>query len=415
LLSYAIDTGSRVIPSVHIQLLKKYENNGETIPRVDRATVVLEPDEQDDRITDRYSELIVTGEELSKSQQRDINDICREFHKTLTKQPGLTNLAEFEIETGDSSPIAQRPYNTPAHFRESINKEIDWLLEMGYIRRSTSAWASPIVCVRKPDGSARLCVDFKRLNERTKAVPFYMPRVEEVLEGVGKARFISKMDLAKGYYQLCVHPADQPKTAFVCHKGKYEFTRMPFGVKNAPAVFQQLMNDVLRGEEKFASPYMDDIVVFSDSWEDHICHIKKVLGKLEQAGLTANPSKCHWGGQKVEFLGHQIGNGEMSLPQQRIEALSSYTRPTTKRGLRAFLGAISFYRRYVQRLASQTAILTPLTTKTAPSKLVWTEEGERAFMCIKQMICNCCSLCIPLPKDTFSIVSDASCFTGVER
>jgi len=194
-----------------------------------------------------------------------------------------------------------------------------------------------------------------------------MPRVEEVLEGVGKARYISKMDLAKGYYQLSVRPADQPKTAFVCHKGKFQFTRMPFGVRNAPAVFQQLMNQILREEEQFASPYMDDIVVFSNSWEDHISHIKTVLSRLAEAGLTANPSKCYWGGQTIEFLGHQIGNGEMSLPKHRIAALSSYTRPTTKRGLRAFLGAISFYRRYVKQLASQTATLTPLTAKAAPS------------------------------------------------
>jgi len=155
-----------------------------------------------------------------------------------------------------------------------------------------------MVCVRKPDGSARLCVDFKRLNENTKALPFYMPRVEEVLEGVGKARFISKMDLAKGYYQLKVRPADQPKTAFICHKGKFQFTRMPFGVKNAPAVFQELMNNVLREETEFASPYMDDVVIFSGTWEEHIGHIRRVLEKLKRAGLTTNPSKCYWGGRQ---------------------------------------------------------------------------------------------------------------------
>jgi len=182
---------------------------------------------------------------------------------------------------------------------------------------------------------------------------------------------------------------------------------MSFGVKNAPAVFQELMNEVLREEVDFASPYMDDVVIFSKTWEDHTGHIRKVLGRLEQAGLTANPSKCYWGGKTIEFLGHQVGNGQMALTQHKIQALSSYTRPTTKRGLRAFLGAISFYRRYVKRLATQTAILTPLTAKTAPSKLEWTEEGERDFVCILKMICGCCSLCIPLPSDTFLIVSDA--------
>jgi len=115
----------------------------------------------------------------------------------LTKESGLTDLVEFGIETGDSVPVSQRPYNIPIHFSESIDTEIDWLIGKGYIRKSASAWASPIVCVRKPDGSARLCVDYKKLNAATQPQPFYMPRVEEVLESVGKARFISKMDLAK--------------------------------------------------------------------------------------------------------------------------------------------------------------------------------------------------------------------------
>jgi len=395
-LSYAIDVGDRVIPSVHIQLLKEHRVNEDEILQIDRATVVLEPDQPDDNITDRYAELVVKGGELTDEQRKDISDICKQFDKTLTKEPGLTSIAEFAIETGSNEAISQRPYNTPAHFRESVDQEIDWLLEMGYIERSSSDWASPIVCVRKPDGSARLCVDFKRLNAITKPLPFYMPRVEEVLEGVGKAKFISKMDLAKGYYQLQVCPADRPKTAFVCHRGKFQFNRMPFGVRNAPAVFQELMDQILRNEREFCSPYMDDVVIYSMCWEDHVRHIRRVLERLSEAGLTANPKKCCWGGQSIEFLGHQVGGGMMALPEHRVEALSNYTKPTTKRGLRAFLGAISFYRRYVKRLASQTAVLTPLTAKAAPSRLVWT------------VISSSCAMCIPLPSDTFSIVSDAS-------
>jgi len=146
MLSYAIDVGDRVIPSVHIQLLKKYQNNEEEVVKVDRATVVLDPDQPGDEITDRYSEVIVKGKELSKAQREDIDRICVEFKDTLTKEPGLTLLAEFTIDTGGCDPIAQRPYNTPAHFRESIDREIDWLLEKEYISRSTSAWAFPIVC-----------------------------------------------------------------------------------------------------------------------------------------------------------------------------------------------------------------------------------------------------------------------------
>jgi len=351
-LSYGIDTGDRKIPSVHVSLLKAYERP-EGIAKIGRATSVFDADRKDDDIIDRYAEVKVTGDELDDSQKGDVARIMEEYGDTLTKEPGLTDLAVFRIDTGESKPIYQRPYNTPAHFRDSINKEIDWLLEKDFIRPSESPWASPIVAVRKPDGTARLCVDFKRVNAITTNQPFYMPHVEEVLEGVGNSKYISKLDLSKGYYQVKMCEEDVSKTAFVCHRGRFEFTRMPFGVKNAPACFQELMQGLF-ASDSFCSPYMDDLVIFSDSWEDHVRHIQEVLGKLKCAGLTANPAKCRWGGKSIEFLGHQVGGGRMSLPSHRAEAFREYSKPVTKKGLRSFLGAIGFYRRYVRQLHGDT-------------------------------------------------------------
>ena len=181
--------------------------------------------------------------------------------------------------------------------------------------------------------------------------PFYMPRVEEVLESVGKARFISKIDLTKGYYQVSMATADIPKTTFTCHKGMYEFLRMSFKVKNAPAVFQELMQTIFREDSLYCNPYMDDLVIFSSCWSDHVKHVRKVLMKLREARLTANPAKCRWVGNRMEFLGHLVGEGTMSVPEHRLEALASYSRPVTKKGLRAFLGAVGLYRRYVDLLA----------------------------------------------------------------
>ena len=267
---------------------------------------------------------------------------------------------------------------------------------------------SPMVSVKKPDGTATLCVDFKKINAVTRQQPFFMPRVEEVLEGVGKASFISKLDLSKGYYQIKMKDSDVEKTAFICHRGKYEFLRMPFGVKNAPAVFQELMQALLDSHKQFSTPYMDDVIIFSKSWNDHVEHIRKVLETLRQAGLTANPSKCKWGGEHMDFLGHRVGGGRMLMPAHRVQALSEYNMPTTKKGLRAFLGSIGFYRRYIQQLATQTSILTPLTTKQAPHRIEWTEEGKIAFSSICNAISETCSLCIPHPNDDFSLVTDAS-------
>ena len=151
---------------------------------------------------------------------------------------------------------------------------------------------------------------------------------------------------------------------------------MPFGVKNAPACFQELMQRVLSDQRSWATAYMDDVVVFSECWEDHLVHIGKVLEALKSAGLTANPAKCKWGGRAINFLGHWIGAGTMTVPKHKTEALAKYEKPQTKKGLRAFIGSVSFYRRYIDNLATQTAILTPMTTKQAPQRLIWTAEGE---------------------------------------
>ena len=162
-------------------------------------------------------------------------------------------------------------------------------------------------------------VDFKCINEVTKPLPFYMPQVEEVLEAVGRSNIIRKLDLSKGYYQVPMASKDIMKTAFCCHRGKYEFIWMPFGVKNTPAVFQTLMSKVLGGCSEFFCPCMIDIIIFSSSWELHKVHVWKVLSCLRTAGLTANPEKCSWGKVYMNFLGHHVGNGCMSIPERRAE------------------------------------------------------------------------------------------------
>ena len=183
---------------------------------------------------------------------------------------------------------------------------------------------------------------------------------------------------------------------------------MPFGVKNAPAVFQELTQGIFNSDSKFCSSYMDDLIIYSASWEEHVRHVRIVLGKWREAGVMANPTKCKWGGKRMEFLGHLVGEGTMAVPEHRAEALANYSRPTTKKGLRSFLGAVGFYRRYVELLAKHTAILSPLTAKLAPSRIAWTKEGELAFTNICMCISQSCSLCIHLPQDIFSVVTDAS-------
>ena len=402
--SYKVQTPDRLIPTVHVQQMKAAHSQD----KVRRVTSMLEEDSQTDDITDRYAEANIREQQLQETQKAQLQQVLETYSEVLNKEPGLTSLVRFEIDTGDADPIHQHPYNTPMTLKASVDREIDWLLDRQFIRPSSSPWASPMVTVKKADGSARLCVDFRKINGLTRQTPFYMPRVEEVLEGVGRAHFISKLDLSKGYYQVQLAEQAIPKTAFTSHRGVFEFTRMPFGVRNAPACFQELMQRVLKDQRAWATAYMDDVVVYSTTWKDHLTHIASVLEALKQAGLTANPDKCRWGGRAIEFLGHWIGAGSMTIPSHKIEALLNYTRPQTKRGLRAFIGSVSFYRRYIHQLAQHTAILTPMTAKQAPHRLDWTAEGEEAFRCICHFFCNIPVLCIPELHDVVSIVTDAS-------
>ena len=282
------------------------------------------------------------------------------------------------------------------------------LVDLGIAEPSHSPWASPIVPVPKPDGTVRVCIDYRRLNEVTKGDPYYMATLDEILERVGNSSTISKLDLSKGFYQIGVEPEDREKTAFITPFGKFQFNRMPFGLKNAPAVFQRCMEVVLNSCYEFSAPYIDDIVVFSRSGREHAEHLKEVFEALRKHGLTLKVGKCEFGKTKLEYLGHVIGGGVLAVPAHRAAAMAEYILPKTKRQLRSFLGAASYYRKFVKGFANMSSLLSPATSKPAPSVVQWTEEQLEAFNNIKVCLVNVCVLTIPSQEDVFVIHTDAS-------
>ena len=237
--------------------------------------------------------------------------------------------------------------------------------------------------VPKPDGAIRLCIDYRRLNEITEGDPYYMCTLEEILERVGGSRAVSKLDLAKGFYQIEVEEDSIERTAFITPFGKFAFTRMPFGLKNAPAVFQRTMEIVLRDCYDFSAPYIDDIVVFSKDGGEHIQHLREVLEALQKHGLTVKLNKCEFGKNQLEYLGHLIGNGELAVPSHRAAAMSKFLQPRTKKQLRSFLGAASYYRRFIKNFANYSSLLSPATSKFAPGVVNWNEEKLEAFHHLK--------------------------------
>ena len=399
---YAVDfgKGNGRVKVLHINNLKKYYVREERILRV---ALVAEDWSEDECVGTKLGDVCDGfSEELVVRQLKD------EYPEVFSDLPGKTSACQLVIRTGEAEPIASHPYRVPDKLKEGVRKEIESLVKLGIVEESASPWASPVVPVPKKDGSVRVCVDYRKLNSVTQGDPYYMSTLEEILERVGSSRVMSKLDLAKGFYQVVVDPLSQAKTAFICCFGKYEFKRMPFGLKNAPAVFQRLMEVVLRGCYHCSAPYIDDVIVFSESVEEHVQHLRCVLAALSAAGLTIKEGKCQWGRSKVEYLGHMIGGGQLAVPIHRAAAMADYIQPTTKRQLRSFLGAAGYYRQFVGGYAKLSSVLTPLTAKDAPNVVCWTLEAVEAFTRIKVSLVDVCNLTVPTQQDIFTLHCDAS-------
>ena len=392
--------GKGRVKVLHVNNLKRF------YPRVEdvlRLALVAEDWSDDEEVGTK-----LLGRYEGFNEEEVVQGLREEFPEVFSDLPGRTNCCKLTIDTGEAAPRRSHPYRVPNRLKEGVRAEVEKLVEMGIVVPSTSPWASPVVPVPKGDGTVRVCVDYRKLNEITTADPYYMSTMDEILERVGSSQIVSKIDLAKGFYQVEVEPLSQEKTAFVSPFGKFEFTRMPFGLKNAPAVFQRLMEVVLRDCYEFSAPYIDDIVVFSKDGLEHVQYLRCVLDALRRFGMTIKEAKCEWGKVKLEYLGHVIGGGELAVPAHRAAAMADYNQPTTKKQLRSFLGAAGYYRQFIEGYARMSAVLTPWTAKDAPSVVCWTAEGLEAFTRIKVSLVDVCSLTVPNQDDRFVLHCDAS-------
>jgi len=245
--------------------------------------------------------------------------------------------------------VSLPPYKFPERLRDGVKTEVEKLLKEGIIEESTSHRSSPVVPVLKPSGDIRLCIDFRKLNDITVQEHCYIPDLEDILSKVSDSRVLSKLDLTQGFHQIHVEPKSKDLTTFVFPYGRYRFNRMPFGLKNAPATFQRAMEQVVRPCGAFAACYIDDIVVFSKTCNEHLDHLTSMLQALREARLT------FFGFRYLEYLGHIIGDGKVAVPRHRVTALLTYKRPRTKSDMRSFLGLIGYYRRVIPGFAKYSA------------------------------------------------------------
>ena len=359
------------------------------------------------------SEIQMTMDEIETpglgfKERQQLLEVMEEFPAIFSSTPGRTSLTHHQIHVEGTVPVRQKPYRVPYSKREMVKQELEKMLEAKVIQPSTSPWASPIVLVEKTDGSVRFCIDYRKLNQRTKFDAYPMPRIEEVLESIGSAAIISTLDLAKGYWQIPLSEDAREKSAFTTPFGLYEFLVMPFGLHSAPATFQRTMNQVLCGCESFAGAYLDDVVIYSKSWEEHVDHLKEIFGRLNEAGLTLKVAKCQFGCKEVRYLGHVIGGGRVQPDPRKLQAIAGYPRPRTKKDVRAFLGLVGYYRRFISGFSEVAAALTDLTRKKMPDQVQWDSQCEEAFRKLKEALLESPVLSVADPTKPFILQTDAS-------
>ena len=367
---------------------------------------------------------------ITDEDRSNFKELCNKYTDIFSRSSediGHTPLLKMDIDTGDSPPVCQRPYSLPLKHVEWVTKELEILEKAGVISRSVSPWASPIVIVPKKSEPGepprrRMCVDYRVLNSllppvnkaHSKAkgiltlVP--LPKIDEIYAQLKGSKVYSAIDMRSGYFHLGLSNDAKPKTAFVPggpHGAKYEFNRCPFGLSQAPAYFQRLIHEVLKGIT-FAFGYLDDILIFSPDNKTHLEHLEVVFQRLREADLKLKASKCNFFKKHIQYLGHLVsGEGIEPLPE-KLEAVRKMPPPTTPKEVRQFLGLVGYYRKFVPKFADIARPLTNLTKLDIPYE--WTTRCQEAFEFLKEMLLKEPVLKYPDPSKPYTLFTDASKF-----
>jgi hypothetical protein len=337
--------------------------------------------------------------------------VVREFADVFPEElPGMPPERELEFTIDlkpGTEPIARTPYRMSTPELQELRMQLKELLDLGLIRPSVSPWGAPVIFIRKKDGSWRLCIDYRQLNKATIKNQYPLPRIDDLFDQMKGATVFSKIDLRSGYHQLQIKEDDVPKTTFKMRFGHYEFTVLPFGLTNAPGVFMSLMNGVFHEYlDKFIQVFIDDILIYSRTTEEHDEHLRLVLQCLREHKLYGKLSKCSFYQSKIHYLGHVISGEGIVMDPTKVEAIMEWPAPTNVPEVRSFMGLAGYYRRFIEGFSKIENPITELQKKN--KKFVWTEKCAEAFQRLKELLTTTPILKVPDMDADFLVCTDAS-------
>ncbi|KAL6455153.1 hypothetical protein MHYP_G00364060 [Metynnis hypsauchen] len=344
---------------------------------------------------------------LEADNKVQLLSLLEDFDHLFDGHLGHTSLTEHVINTADAKPVNLPPYRSSPAKKKIIEEQIQRMLHDGIIEPASGPWASPVVIVNRPGSEPRFCVDYRGLNQLTTKDSYPLPRVDESLDFLARGKFLTTLDLAQGYWQVSVEEQSKPKTAFISHCGLFQFRVLPFGLSNAPATFQRLMNNVLSGLiYKCCAVYLDDIVIASLTFEQHLADLREVLSRLYSAGLSLKLKKCQFCLRELTFLGYCVTPSGILPDLGKVQAVTDFKTPNSVKQVRQFLGLTSYYRRFIQDYARHAEPLFALTKHD--SSFVWDEKCEAAMKFLKGCLTSAPVLRFPDFGRPFSIHTDAS-------
>ncbi|UYV71788.1 K02A2.6-like [Cordylochernes scorpioides] len=348
--------------------------------------------------------------DLSSEERNQVLMLLYEYKEMFAAPDdykGRTHLVRHKIKTNSDIPIRKNPYRVSLREREIINNQIDKMLKKGIISHSSSPWASPVILVKKKDGTFRFCVDYRNLNSITVKDQYPLPRIDDCFDSLHGSRYFTSLDLCSGYWQVEVEEQDREKTAFVTPDGLYHFNVLPFGLCNGPATFERLMDNILRTHKwKICLCYLDDVIVFSEDLPSHLTRLKTILGCLRKAGLTLNLSKCRFAYEELLLLGHVVSKEGITPDPEKIASIKDFPALKTIKNVRAFLGLCSYYRRFIKEFSKIAYPLQILTRKNQP--FVWGKEQESSFLTLKEKLSSPEVLTHYDPNKPIGLHTDAS-------